>query len=54
MPLDWIGKRIRHEGRGNKSDYMRTLCLIIEEVLDLARRTVICYDSEAFVVHIKD
>ena len=33
---------------------MRTLCLIIEEMLDLARRTVICYDSEAFVIHIED
>lgn len=39
---------------GTKTDYMRTLCLVIEEVLDFARCTIVGHDDEAFVIHVKN
>lgn len=33
---------------------MRTLCLIIKEMLDLAGRAVVRNDDEALIIHVKN
>lgn len=31
-----------------------TLCLVLEEMVYFAGRSVVCHDVEAFVVHVQD